>query len=964
MSSQFLSPSPQVFVAAQPRRDVVYTFCEFFGGGPKAALPATNAAPVVSDAGPAGPPPNPPAVEAATDEPVPNTPLAMWFLKQLDPDGRHDLYRIDPDLPAREARTFFADQRAETAAWIDQQQGRRNVYFTVNRGRGRESINERLSASDIGEIRAIGADVDPQKAPGGDPTGEHFRRERERLFQLAKKMHDDPLCPATMVVDTGGGIQALWILEEPVPATAENIALAEGIGRAIQQMYGGDSVFDMPRILRVPGTINVLSPEKRAQGRQPATATVLYVTEERYELGQLKDWVPPISAKQATPKAKGQPGEQIDIGAVQADNYDELPAELRAKFEALCDERRRIGQLWRGGWEPKDASASGRVYSLASQLRHAGTFTITEFAQLVAVWQFRSIQHADDFERYVSRAWNENHVPRFVHIPNGGFNPVDLPEDAALGSLGGSAGRVSAADWDPPENLWHATSAPPDLPVGVVPPIIEELARDQARRLGVEAAAPAAALVTALGSLVPAGNQLQIRQRDTGWKVKSVLWMALIGAPGTNKSALLSYATDPVRHVEATWRKQYAAEKRKFEAHETALKATGKKTPDAPASEPADADDLWRSRPTLRRKMVNDATTEAVAKILSENSSGLLLSLDELSGHFGSMDAYHQRAGKDRSFWLEAKEGGQHTVDRRTSDTILIENLAVSVVGGIQPEKIKGLSASLSEDGMLQRFMPIIIRRTGMGEDVSPDAALADAINQLAGNLTASTPNGLYRFSPEADKELRALADFVAQEIARPELSMALRQWLDKMPNEFGRLALIFHFIEWHASDVPMLTGDPPPELVSAETARRARRFLQELVYPHARAFHEQVLGVSPTEEHAQWIAGFILARGKSLITDRDIYRSYPALKDKENRGGIVEAMHVLELSGWAQPIKWGKAGKPTHWNVNPAVHKLYSERAQEERARRLEARESIQRAAEQRRAERGAGPDESPPAG
>jgi len=29
-----------------------------------------------------------------------------------------------------------------------------------------------------------------------------------------------------------------------------------------------------------------------------------------------------------------------------------------------------------------------------------------------------------------------------------------------------------------------------------------------------------------------------------------------------------------------------------------------------------------------------------------------------------------------------------------------------------------------------------------------------------------------------------------------------LRQWLDKMPNEFGRLSLIFHFIEWYGSDL------------------------------------------------------------------------------------------------------------------------------------------------------------------
>src|SRR5262249_4498951 len=152
--------------------------------------------------------------------------------------------------------------------------------------------------------------------------------------------------------------------------------------------------------------------------------------------------------------------------------------------------------------------------------------------------------------------------------------------------------------------------------------------------------------------------------------------------------------------------------------------------------------------------------------------------------------------------------------------------------------------------------------------DACPDPKLAEAVDQLAIDLTESTQNAVYRFSPEANDELLALEDFVDRETGRPELSPALRQWLEKMPNELGRLSLIFHFIEWHSSERGMLWCDPPPELVSAETARRARRFLQELVYPHARAFHEQVLGVSPTEEHARWIAGFILARGMLSISD------------------------------------------------------------------------------------------------
>jgi hypothetical protein len=97
-------------------------------------------------------------------------------------------------------------------------------------------------------------------------------------------------------------------------------------------------------------------------------------------------------------------------------------------------------------------------------------------------------------------------------------------------------------------------------------------------------------------------------------------------------------------------------------------------------------------------------------EILSKNPSGLLLYSDELAGHFGSMDAYHQRTGKDRPFWLQAKEGNRYTVDRKTSETLSAECCAISVLGGIQPEKIKSLSSSLSDD--VRAYRAATLRRS------------------------------------------------------------------------------------------------------------------------------------------------------------------------------------------------------------------------------------------------------------
>ena len=209
----------------------------------------------------------------------------------------------------------------------------------------------------------------------------------------------------------------------------------------------------------------------------------------------------------------------------------------------------RVNPRWQS-----DELPSGFVFALSDALRRPGTFTATEFAQLVAVWEHRSEKHAGDFERYVSRAWNRNRAP----LGGEGFAAYEINERGAPPVSRGltQASGAQNVEWAEPANLWSARFEPVDLPPGVVPPAIEHLARDQAKRLGVDAGPCAAALVTAIGSLVPAGNQMQMRQHDLGWKVKPILWTALVGEPGTNKSSIIKYATETVRSIEKTWAKE------------------------------------------------------------------------------------------------------------------------------------------------------------------------------------------------------------------------------------------------------------------------------------------------------------------------------------------------------------------------------------------------------------------------
>ncbi|MGP8121990.1 MAG: hypothetical protein ACLP8B_15900, partial [Xanthobacteraceae bacterium] len=362
-----------------------------------------------------GPPMNP--------RPEPDTEHAIGFLQLLDDERRCDLAAIDPRSPGIEAVTFLAPVKWDLVRrQIDAWQGRKNVYVSVNCASAEAPTGVRLNRNTIGQIRAVVLDVDTKKIAEGDPSGENFKRERERLKkEVAAPLANNSECPPSWLVDSGGGYQAWWQLPEPVDATPANVILAEGIGRTLQQRYGGDPVWDMPRIMRVPGTINVPSPAKAAQGRSAALAYALGVsTQRKYELAMLATWAPPTALR-----AKQDPKlPEIDMDVVsEASCYDELLSELRTRFEAACAKDRVLDRLWDGHPAPeqKDLTPSGSAFALAGRLVRGG-FTVTEFGMLYWVWDHRSEKEID--ARYIARAWGNNPLT----AGSAGFDAVTIAE--------------------------------------------------------------------------------------------------------------------------------------------------------------------------------------------------------------------------------------------------------------------------------------------------------------------------------------------------------------------------------------------------------------------------------------------------------------------------------------------------------------------------------------------------------
>jgi hypothetical protein len=629
--------------------------------------------------------------------------------------------------------------------------------------------------------------------------------------------------------------------------------------------------------------------------------------------------------------------------------------------EAAVEQARKYVARWAP--EALDGERNNTAFKVAARLYDFG-LEVATCQELMSDWNaakcFPPLEE-DELETIIDSAKRSRRKSIGCHSPSlpapVGVDPLsDVKGDEPVEKVGGD-GAPSAFDAEPVD-LWAAGSPPAKLPQGVVPEIVECLARSGGRRLGIEPGALAAAYITALGSLVPSGNRLQMRQLDTGWTVRPILWCMPIGDSSTRKSALCGYAMAPVHSVQDRWLREYAVAMQRQKAPAAAVTKTKKPIASGPPNQSSDAvfqgdaiEVIEATEIPFRRKIVNDATTESVGRLLAENPDGLLYYAEELASWLGSMDAYKARRGADRPFWLEAKEGRPKVIDRVTRGRIAIPCCAVSVLGGIQPDIIRAHADNLDDDGLLQRFLPVLVDQRDRGVDEAPDEALQTRIDEVALALAQAESERLFKFSPDGDAERTAIEDFVEREARRPSAPPALKQWLNKQPNEFGRIALIYHFIEWYCAH----PGGPSasiPNLISRETAQRARRFLMEFVFSHARAFYEGVLGRSNVDVHARWVAGFILARERGVIEARDIYKNYPALKKQDRRGDIPAVMYDLEMHGWVRLISHDTHGKPSKWKVNPMAHDgRFAERAKMEKAHRQGVQEKIAQAGAARRA-------------
>ena len=478
-----------------------------------------------------------------------------------------------------------------------------------------------------------------------------------------------------------------------------------------------------------------------------------------------------------------------------------------------------------------------------------------------------------------------------------------------------------------PVDLWNKF-APPELPRGVLPKIIEEFAVLNGKQMGADPAGLAMGAVVTCAAAIPDQVRLKVKQHDD-WFESPRIWSALVGPPSTKKTPIIDRATAALSKLDVKMMANWLERVRKFDA----LSAEEKK---------------GKQRPKQTRLRLEDTTVEAAQQVLEGSPWGILMLQDELSGFFGAMDKYNGGKGAqaDRAFWLRSYNGGNYAVNRVTRGAAIIHNVSVSMLGGIQPEPIRKIAGDSVDDGLLQRLFPILLRTASIGVD-EPMPPINQEYEKLIRWLRKIIPHGIakdeyWSFSTEAQSVRRKLEAKHLSLQSLERINRKLASHIGKYDGLFARLCLVWHFVEHFEPTVNQCYSSIIPKEITGATAQRVADFLHEFLLPHALAFYSGVLSLSDDHDRLQSLAGYILARRLEVVKNRDVQRGdrqMRGLKDHE----IRVIFEQLEALGWLKRVDPPKPSSPPHWHVNPVVHIKFEARGSQERKRRKETQKVIQ---------------------
>lgn len=486
-------------------------------------------------------------------------------------------------------------------------------------------------------------------------------------------------------------------------------------------------------------------------------------------------------------------------------------------------------------------------------------------------------------------------------------------------------GSVQASS--PTDLVQSLRPAPPELDMSLFPPLLAKRAQEVSEHIGCDPLVPLFAGLGAVCGVVDAQSRLELMP---GFKVPPVLWLMTIGDAADKKSPAAEPMLSPLRAIEMEDRPRYNKELLEWEAKEAAYSSAktaflnaakdpefllGKNLPTVPEMPP---------QPVPLKFTVSDITSQKLVRLAADRPRGLLCHLDEMHSWVRKMN--DKTSGEDRSTWVVSYESKPYEMDRVGAGSIHADNLAVSIYGNLHPKLLRENIDYLSSDGMLQRFIPVVLRhhKTRKGNPV-PDFLTSAAAWENTLRMIFALPTMTYKLSPDAYAVYRDFQEWY-EETKRDERLLQMGDSymtaFGKLEGLAGRIALVFHVIE-----------NPFSSVVSAELIDRVIRLIKSYIIP---AFRYTLGEIGGTTSFDLWVTDHVIQYcDQNSLTLSEVKRSgrrqLEHLNTHVQNQWVLNAMYNLEQAHWVARLDDGSKEHQgiAEWLINPALRDIFKEHRQ-----------------------------------
>jgi len=333
------------------------------------------------------------------------------------------------------------------------------------------------------------------------------------------------------------------------------------------------------------------------------------------------------------------------------------------------------------------------------------------------------------------------------------------------------------------------------FPIEVFPKAVQEIITDTNDSLNYPIDFIGASILYAVS--VSIGNTYRVEIKK-GWEENAVLYLAIVGRAGTNKSHPVSFSLKPIEQRDTSKFQKYQKEKQEFD---TISALTKKDREQQGHNEPV--------KPFLEQHLVTDFTIEALTDVHKFNKRGVGVYVDELATWFKNFNRYNN--GSEEQFWLSVWSGKAIRINRKTTEPTFIAKPFISVIGTIQPAVLNELADKRMENGFLDRLLfvaPENLKKEYWSEtELNPvtfenwQTIISSLLDlSIIHDETDNPQPEVLRFTPDAKKLLYEWQKTLTDQSNKPE-NESISGINAKMEMYAIRLALILQMVRYACNE-------------------------------------------------------------------------------------------------------------------------------------------------------------------